>query len=137
MMERRITRGRKRGNASPLSWRYFMFGELDKSTLTEKELWDMSILQSDVRDAETGMTATELWAKQQAAIIRTWLRKHPGRRPWAWWRFDSKAPRHRLGGTGTLWHECLGACKKTQFMNAGCLRCGLQSLWNSITTGKL
>jgi len=31
------------------------------------------------------------WRAHKTALLRQWVGKHPGTRPWAWWRFD--APR--------------------------------------------
>jgi hypothetical protein len=32
--------------------------------------------------------------------LRAHIRGHPGTRPWAWWRYEAREPRRRLGGKG-------------------------------------
>lgn len=113
--KRRKTRGRKSSKTSPITWRYFMHGKQPESSMTDDERWEEAMLLGDRRGPETGMTAGELWNKQKPAIMRTWLRQHSGRRPFAWWRFDAPEPRRRLGGTGTPWHECLAAIQMPMY----------------------
>lgn len=68
------------------------------------------------------------WATIRARILREWISRRPGTRPWAWWRFDAPRwrrqdvpqrqqnlgdwaftyqcePRQRVGGTGTVAYE--------------------------------
>ena len=50
----------------------------------------------------------DLWPEWGSEILPDWIRKHPGTRPWGWWRFEAPEPcRHRLGGIGTSAHEVL------------------------------
>lgn len=48
-----------------------------------------------------------LWELAREAMVEAWAAKHPGTRPWAWWRWDAPEPRRRVGGTGTPAHEVL------------------------------
>jgi hypothetical protein len=42
-----------------------------------------------------------MWAAAREAILRDWIPRHPGRRPFGWWRYDSPEPaRRRVGGVG-------------------------------------
>ena len=40
----------------------------------------------------------EGWESLRAEILPEWIREHPGRRPYAWWRFDAPEPRRRIDG---------------------------------------
>jgi hypothetical protein len=77
-----------------------------------------------------------LWKKVREAVLRRWIRRKPGTRPSAWWRFDS--PRARLGS----WpHE--SPAMRELLRGAGCpswqsvrgssdipsLRCGMPQSW--------
>jgi len=72
------------------------------------------------------LDAADTWPSVRDRMFADWIAKHPGTRPWAWWRFDAprqKAPararawagfpdpRRRLGGTGTPKHEALNYVK--------------------------
>jgi hypothetical protein len=48
-----------------------------------------------------------LWREYRTEILEDYIAEHPGRRPWAWWRFDAPEMRRRLGGIGTPAHEVL------------------------------
>ena len=42
------------------------------------------------------------WSEHRAALLASWVEKHPGTRPQAWWLYDAvDLPRLRLGGVGT------------------------------------
>jgi len=40
------------------------------------------------------------WGLMKDEILEDWAREQPGTRPRAWWEYNSKEPRRRLGGTG-------------------------------------
>ena len=40
------------------------------------------------------------WERIRSELTAEYRRKHPGRRPWAWWAFDAPGPRRQIGGTG-------------------------------------
>ncbi len=41
-----------------------------------------------------------LWLRYRDTITTQWAIDRPGTRPSCWWKYDSPAPRRRLGGTG-------------------------------------
>lgn len=45
--------------------------------------------------------ARETWPALRASILAAFVKKNPGRRPWAWWVVDAPEPRQRMGGVGT------------------------------------
>ena len=47
------------------------------------------------------------WAQIRDDLIARWAEERPGRRPRAWWRFDAKEMRQRLGGKGDAILEAL------------------------------
>ena len=47
------------------------------------------------------------WDQMRDEILADWAKKRPGTRPRAWWRFDAKEMRQRLGGTGQAAFEVL------------------------------
>jgi hypothetical protein len=70
------------------------------------------------------------WKAVREEILANWVRKHPGTRPWAWWRYDAPRwtriwgawfdgtlpePRKRLGGIGTPNFESLNVVPSLPF----------------------
>lgn len=43
-----------------------------------------------------------LWEESRDELVRQFIKANPGRRPFAWWKFDSPGPRLRVGGRGDL-----------------------------------
>jgi len=41
-------------------------------------------------DPESDADWRELWGLRGEAILASWAALHPGRRPWAWWRFEAR-----------------------------------------------
>jgi len=79
---------------------------------TEIPDWKISFLQNGTMPA--GGNALErwkiehnetnqqtVWEETRKKILADWSRKHPGTRPWAWWRFD--APRDLELMKDTAW----------------------------------
>lgn len=48
--------------------------------------------------------AEEAWLHLRDELLPRFITEHPGRRPWAWWAFDSLVLRRRIGG-GTHPHD--------------------------------
>lgn len=44
--------------------------------------------------------ARDLWNRIRSQALPAFIRKNPGRRPWAWWKFDSPEPRRAIGADG-------------------------------------
>lgn len=44
----------------------------------------------------------KMWACCCDEIMAAWVAEHPGRRPRAWWIFEARAQRQRIGGVGEL-----------------------------------
>jgi hypothetical protein len=56
-------------------------------------------------DAETIERMSHAWEQLADVILPEFIAEHPGRRPWAWWRFDAPAPRRLLvKPEDTGWH---------------------------------
>jgi len=48
------------------------------------------------RHFDGGAAIRATWNEHKAALLTEWIRRHPGRRPWAWWEFDT--PRTPIEG---------------------------------------
>ncbi|MFC1886062.1 hypothetical protein ACFLZM_03290 [Thermodesulfobacteriota bacterium] len=48
-------------------------------------------------------TQRETWRNSKNQILSAWISNRPGRRPWAWWRYD--APRDPALMAGTAWEN--------------------------------
>jgi hypothetical protein len=48
----------------------------------------------------------DVWAEHAAAVVRHFIKRDPGRRPYRWWQYSAPEPRRRLGGIGSGLHEC-------------------------------
>lgn len=46
-----------------------------------------------------------IWESNKNKIITDWIKKTPCTRPWAFWEFDVKEIRRRIGGIGDLFHD--------------------------------
>lgn len=56
---------------------------------------DMSF--ADENQVEPG----EAWPTVRESLLPVWIKHHPGRRPWAWWKFDAPTePRNRVHDDG-------------------------------------
>jgi hypothetical protein len=58
------------------------------------------------REVKFYLTAVEregLWEIHRDAILSTWLVRHPGTRPWAWWLLDATEPRRCTAGAELLY----------------------------------
>lgn len=51
------------------------------------------------------------WESVGADLTAECIKRSPGSRPWAWWRFDAPEPRRRVGGRGTLRNEVFAGWK--------------------------
>lgn len=47
------------------------------------------------------------WQLSRKNILKAWITRNPGTRPYAWWCFEAPGTRQRVGGTGTPKHEVL------------------------------
>ena len=65
----------------------------------------------------------ELWRSNRDDIIQEHVDEFPGTRPQRGWEFDSKEPRKRLGGIGTVASDVLNYVQSFQF--------GLPLMWVS------
>lgn len=45
------------------------------------------------------------WEEHREHVLEDFINEHPGERPWAWWKFDSREPRRQLAGAAWL-EEC-------------------------------
>ena len=41
-----------------------------------------------------------IWAEHADIVLAHYVKRHPGTRPWLWWKIVAREPRRRLGGTG-------------------------------------
>jgi hypothetical protein len=57
----------------------------------------------------------ESWSAERDAVLREWVREHPGTRPSHWWRYDSPEPRRRVGGSGMTASEAIPGSPDTEF----------------------
>ena len=61
------------------------------------------------------------WNVVRDEILEEWAREQPGTRPTAWWKYDSREPRQRLGGTGQPAHDVSAYAEEYEF--------GLPTIW--------
>ena len=47
---------------------------------------------------ETEKSMCQAWVELRGEILKRWTAEHPGRRPWAWWRFEAPGRRERVDG---------------------------------------
>jgi hypothetical protein len=64
------------------------------------------------------------WEKIGDSVTKDFIKQHPCRRPWAWWRFDAPQPRQRIGGTGKSTHESMNFAPGFSF--------GLPTSWTKL-----
>lgn len=95
------------GGVSPLALDFLHFGHTDESALSDEARYEWLTLAADHTHPVTGLTTRQLWQKRRDGILSEWANTRPGRRPFAWWAYDSSEPRRRLGGTGTAAHDVL------------------------------
>ncbi len=84
------------------------FSDKRRSTLTDGQ---MSYLRTGVfPPGDAGIYFFKIddekvkaaWESVGADLVAECVKRSPGTRPWAWWRFDAPETRKRLGGRGTL-----------------------------------
>jgi len=71
----------------------------------------------------------DVWDEHKTAIMKKWIAKSPGTRPWSWWKWEAQEPRKRIGGKGTPAHDTLAYGPEWSF--------GIPVLWNNVKEGKL
>jgi hypothetical protein len=47
-----------------------------------------------------------IWAEHAEIVLAHFVKRHPGTRPWLWWKIVAREPRRRLGGTGDSLDSC-------------------------------
>ncbi len=72
------------------------------------------------------------WEENREVLIKEWSKKHPGHRPYAWWRYDAQEPRRRIGGKGTPLSEVFAAMSDTY--EFGVITDWLTESWAGIKT---
>ena len=72
--------------------RYFLEGELPATGTPDHFDWGQVCFFSG-RDSERN-----LWSHHEAELLSVWIAKHPGSRPWAWWRFSAPEGRRQVAG---------------------------------------
>ena len=75
-----------------LAWRY-LTDTITEADRADRESWELTLLESDQHDHSTGYTTREIWEQHREQVLADWIVRHPGTRPWCWWRFDSGLPR--------------------------------------------
>ena len=74
---------------TPMAWAYLNDCAVDD----HPHGWEYSMLENNHLDCSTGYSTLDIWEKFQDEILTDWIRRHPGTRPWCWWKFDSGLPR--------------------------------------------
>ncbi len=69
----------------------------------------------DHREDESDKRLKKLWNKMKPKILSDYIRRNSGKRPWAWWRFDAKEVRQRIGGQGDVKWEKLAYMPRYSF----------------------
>jgi hypothetical protein len=88
----RIVRTRRSNESAPLLWR-ILTDQIDYEALSDRERWEYLFLtKPDTLEAH--------WRIQRDDVLAWWIKRHPGTRPWCWWRFDAPEDRRQIGGTG-------------------------------------
>ena len=86
------TRRTSRHGLPDIAWRYLNLAAdevIDEATLSEGESWDLSMLEYDHFDHEYQYQTSSLWAEYGPEITAEWITRHPGTRPYCWWKYSS------------------------------------------------
>ncbi len=102
---KRTTRKRKQGPVAGWKAQYLLTGELPSDDTPDFNPFDG--LDFDDRPRKGISHAHELWDTKRDELLAYWVGKHPGTRPFAWWKFDAKEYRKRIGGLGQPAHEII------------------------------
>lgn len=103
----RRTRNIKKPAIDPAEIYFLQHGSSKNGPPHEHLKWDLFMRGT------RGERWKPIWEEVREEVMATWIKKHPGTRPWAWWEidafFDGKLlePRKRLGGIGTPDFETL------------------------------
>ena len=70
-----------------LCWRYL--NDLPISDEEQRDGFEYSMLESNQHDHSAGYRTQDAWERHRDTILADWIRRYPGTRPLAFWRFDS------------------------------------------------
>ena len=73
-------------NVSEIAWKYLH----DIPVIDDG--FELTVLEADQYDHANGYRLSDLWARYGPEIVDAWIERHPGTRPWCWWRFESGLP---------------------------------------------
>jgi hypothetical protein len=105
-------------NLEPWKIRYLITGKMPDKETIEKEKID----PVEIWEFQDEKGADQAWQDFGESILSDYIKQHPGKRPWKWWRVDSPRwqrkfgawfddtlpdPRLRVGGIGTETYEVL------------------------------
>lgn len=73
--------------------------------------------------AEVREQMRHTWGEVRDELLPAWIVENPGRRPWAWWEFDTSEPRRCVSGPGAY---CI---RHPDAMDGNCLWFGRPTVW--------
>ena len=86
----RMSRRRQQhAGITDMAWAYLN----DRAVDDHPEGYEYSLLESNQHDHSTGYRTQDIWKRFRDEVLADWIRRHPGTRPWCFWRFDSGLPR--------------------------------------------
>ncbi len=97
-------RYRPRTASESVDWRYYALRDLSRPD--EVQAPPLHIVPWPLEDE---------WHRHSDAILREWVKAHPGTRPSMWWAFDAPDERERIGGTGMPYSVALPGSPESYF----------------------
>ena len=104
-MPRKRTKARRRNDIQRLKPCELAYLKDDATDITGNNFQEM--LLSEMVCGFKEQRTNELWEKHKSKFLPAYIKLYPGRRPYAWWQFDSPGLRERVGGSGAEQPEFL------------------------------
>jgi len=102
--------GKKRHeiNLSDVEIAYLSDG--DSQLFSPSDRYQLDSLKAGLSTFFSDVKPRDLWNQYRNVFLPEYIRKHPGKRPYAWWQWD--APRQPDGGSGAYWEGILPEPRK-------------------------
>jgi hypothetical protein len=92
---------RKKSNHAGITGDCWLY--LNDQLELDPKSWEHDFLEHNRHDFSTGYSTQTAWERHRDVILPGWIARHPGTRPYCWWRFESGLQRKRgpmrLGNT--------------------------------------
>lgn len=88
-------RRERKTSSVPAALKYFFeTGTENQDLFPEDERFNPFL----IFDCGEGLRLKDCWEISKKELLSKWIQLFPCRRPWAWWKFESKEPRKRISG---------------------------------------